>query len=113
MRAPVADNQPLFEYTLMPTHIRSRFSVAEMQQVELAPPFRFTKGCPTLRIPGKAWGDAYSIETVLFDVENDPQQLAPIHNEAVEQIMLAHLIRLMKLNDAPAEQFIRLGLNDA
>jgi arylsulfatase A-like enzyme len=110
MRAPVAANQPLFEYTLMPTHIRSRFSVVEMQKAELAPPFSFTKDCPILRIPGKAWGDAHSIETVLFDVENDPQQLTPIQDAAIEQRMIDQLVHLMNLNDAPQEQFKRLGL---
>jgi arylsulfatase A-like enzyme len=110
MRAPITDNQPLYEYVLMPTHIRTRYSVEEIRQAQLSAPFDFMKGCPTLKIPGKAWGDAYATETVLYDLQTDPQQLAPIQDEAVEQTMLAHLIRLMKLNDAPPEQFERLGL---
>jgi len=110
MRAPIADNQPLYEYVLMPTHIRTRYSVEEIRQAQLSAPFDFMKGCPTLKIPGRAWGDAYATETVLYDLQTDPQQVAPIHDEAVEQTMLTHLIRLMKLNDAPPEQFERLGL---
>src|SRR5690606_23108258 len=54
MRAPVhADNRPLFDYTLMPTHMRNRFDVSELQDIELAEPFSFTKGCRVMRIAGR------------------------------------------------------------
>ena len=49
-RAPVQGNQPLFEYTHMPTHMRSLFSPEEMRTLRLAPPFSFTKGCPLMQI---------------------------------------------------------------
>ena len=48
MRAPAQpDNQPLYNYTLMPTHMRDPFSVDEFADVELAEPFGFSKavGC--------------------------------------------------------------------
>ena len=48
--------------------------------------------------------------TLLFDLENDPNQEHPLHDGTVEQMMIAHLVRLMKENDAPPEQFERLGL---
>src|SRR5260370_35872668 len=42
MRGPVRpDNTPLFEYTLMPTHIRGRFPPAELQDFRLSEPFSF------------------------------------------------------------------------
>lgn len=110
MRAPERDNQPLYEYFLMPTHIRSRFSVEEMRQAEMVEPFNFTKGCPLLRVPGQAWGDTESTPTVLFDLKEDPGQLKPITDEAVERQMIDHMIRLMKESDAPDEQFRRLAL---
>ena len=40
----------LHEYTLMPMHLSSLFSGAEMKTAKLAPPFDFTKGMPVLRI---------------------------------------------------------------
>ncbi len=43
-------NAPLCEYTLMPAHMRSRFSPTELEGMTLAPPFSFTKGCSVLRI---------------------------------------------------------------
>ncbi len=47
---------------------------------------------------------------LLFDLQNDPQQLHPIHDDVIESRMIALLIQLMKDNDAPPEQFQRLGL---
>ncbi|MEX2540630.1 MAG: sulfatase [Trueperaceae bacterium] len=111
MRAPVSsDNQPLYEYTLMPSHMRSMFSVEELQQLELAPPFSFTKGCPTMKVPARPWLNPHRFGTLLFDLENDPAQEQPLDDPEVEEMMIGHLTRLMKANDAPAEQFERLGL---
>src|SRR5690606_20241539 len=114
MRGPQPpDNRPLFEYTLMPTHIKSLFSVAELQDMELAPPFDFTKGCQTLKVEGLGsigtlnpfmWG------TLLYDLQNDPQQEHPIKDDAIERRMLDLLLDLMRKNDAPPEQYVRLGL---
>ncbi len=46
MRAPASSTgQPLYNYTLLPTHMRNQFGVDEPQDIELAVPFSFTKGC--------------------------------------------------------------------
>jgi hypothetical protein len=116
MRAPdTPDNQPLYNYTLMPTHMRARFSVDELQEIELAEPFPFTKNCRTLQIPAKRWPGSHPYRTLLFDLETDPGQERPIGDPdvdpAVKQAMTEHLVRLMKENDAPPEQFERLGLD--
>jgi arylsulfatase A-like enzyme len=114
MRAPAdSSNQPLYNYTLMPTHMRNLFSVEELQDLELAEPFSFTKGCRTLKIESKngIWsGRANPFETLLFDLENDPKQENPIQNKEVEEHMVKHMIRIMKENDTPVEQYERLGL---
>jgi arylsulfatase A-like enzyme len=113
MRGPVRpDNAPINEYTLMPTHMKRTFEVEEIQQIEgLQEPFSFTKGCKTMRIAGRPWGgDASRFKTMLYDVETDPKQLKPIEDKVAEEKMCRHLVRLMKENDAPPEQFIRLGL---
>ena len=109
MRAPDTSAE-LFEYTLMPTHIRSRFSVEELQATVMAPPFSFTKGCPVMKITGDAWGGGKDLRTLLFDVENDPGQEAPLDDAAVEEKMVAHLKRLMRAVDAPAETYPRYQL---
>ncbi len=114
MRAPVRpDNTPLYNYTQMPTHMRHTFSVEEMQTAELAPPFSFTKNCPTMKInAGGGWCDAHSFGTMLFDIDQDPKQQNPLEKPDIEDMMIQHLIRLLKENDAPAEQLARLGLSD-
>ena len=103
-------NGPLFEYTLMPTHMRRTFEVAELQDVRLAEPFSFTKGCRTMKIPGRSWVDSHRFGTMLFDLGRDPGQERPIRDAAAEARMTAHLVRLMREHDAPAEQYERLGL---
>jgi arylsulfatase A-like enzyme len=114
MRAPVTTyNTPLNEYTLMPTHMRHTFAPAELQSITLAEPFSFTKGCPTMRIPGRTWTNAHPFGDLLFDLEADPGQEHPLHDPAVEATMTDHLVRLMRDNDAPAEQFERLGVEVA
>ncbi len=112
MRAPVRpDNQPLYNNTLMPTHMKSMFSVDELRTAELAEPFRFTKTCPTLKIPSDGRRGLQRFDTLLFDLKVDPMQKNSMVDEAVEAKMIDHLIRLMRENDAPAELFEQLGLN--
>ncbi|MGL5621793.1 sulfatase, partial [Cetobacterium sp.] len=56
MRGPeTLENSPLFEYTLMPTHIKSRFSIEELKNAEFVKGFNFTKECNVLKIPVKGF----------------------------------------------------------
>ena len=111
MRAPVRpDNAPLFEYTLMPTHMRNVFQPGELQDIQLAPPFSFTKGCRTMKIQGRTWINPHDFGSLLFDLESDPRQEHPLQASVVEERLIRELVRLMRDNDAPAEQFERLGL---
>jgi hypothetical protein len=111
MRAPTRpDNQPLYNYTLMPTHMRQAFSLGELRTAKLVEPFSFSKGCRLMRIKPDSWWDVYRFGSLLFDLEADPRQEHPLEDPRVEAKMIAHLVRLMKENDAPVEQFERLGL---
>ena len=113
MRAAADEaNAPLYNYTLMATHMRHRFGVDELGDIKLQAPFDFTKDCPTMKIgaqplPGRWLSD---FETLLFDVDADPGQLTPISDAAVEADMTEKLVGLMRENDAPSEQYERLGL---
>jgi arylsulfatase A-like enzyme len=110
MRAPVRpDNTPLYEYTHMPTHMRRTFPVEELQDIQLQPPFPFTKGCRTMKIKGRGWVNAHQFGTMLFDLEKDPAQNTPIHDPAAEERMVRLMVKLMRENDAPEEQFERLA----
>ncbi len=111
MRAPQRDdNRPLYEYTLMPTHMRHAFNVSELQDIQIAEPFAFSKGCRTMKIAGRPALDAHSFGTMLFDLRNDPSQLHSIQNTDVEARLAAQMVQLMKASDAPPEQYERLGL---
>lgn len=109
----------LYQYTLMPAHMKELFSVAELADATLAPPLPFTKGVPLLKVPatpkspvyfGHGPGGQQDAQTVLYDLACDPAQLSPIHDPAVEERLVDEMKRLMRTCDAPAESFERLGL---
>lgn len=113
MRAPASvANEPLFDYTLMPTHMRERFRVEELRGAELAGPFCFTKGCQVLKTSGRGvWlFEKAAYETMLFDLADDPGQMRPLVDAEVEERMADLMVGLMEANDAPVEQYERLGL---
>jgi len=113
MRGPATpDNAPLFNYTLMPTAMRGYLAADSLQAAALAPPFGFTKGQPTLKLPARSWVREDAVrDTLLWDIERDPEQREPIADAAVERRMATLLARLMMEAEAPEEQFERLGIS--
>ncbi len=112
--APGTDNQPLFNYTHMPTQMRGFLSLDALRQMQVAPPFGFTKDCPTMKLPARGWATAQNGDVeknLLWDVQSDPNQQTQLDDKGVEERMIGHLVRLMRECDAPAEQYERLGLN--
>lgn len=107
-------NEPIFSYTLMPTDMHNRLQVNILENLELQEPFKFTKGVKTLKlhIPDfwNSLSPIYKYGHSLFDLEEDPEQVKRIKNNEIELELIAGLINLMKENDAPLEQFERLGL---
>jgi arylsulfatase A-like enzyme len=111
MRASVDEtNQPLFDYTLMPMHMRSMFSVEELRTARLVPPFAFTKEVPLLEVPGWTMGNPFLFGTLLFDLHNDPDQRTPLRDDDQELRLIGLMLDLMRENDAPVSQYERLGL---
>ncbi len=113
MRAAADEaNSPIEQYTLMPTHMRSRFSPAELAEWEPAEPFGFTKGLRTMRLQGSQARviNSWHHGTLLYDLQADPAQEHPIADDEVELRMLRLLTRLMRESEAPASQYERLGL---
>lgn len=114
--APRHPNKPLYNYTLMPTHMRGRFPAEELQSAVLAPPFSFTKGCPVLKTGdydfyrSQASDGSHSLQTLLFDRANDPDENSPIVDDTVERYMRSEILRHLRENDAPEEQYRRMGL---
>ncbi|MHA2035322.1 MAG: sulfatase [Promethearchaeota archaeon] len=112
MRAPTNPfNKPLYDYTLMPTHMRGFFSINELRTVELADPFSFTKGIKLIRTDTRLrYVNPYIFGSLLFDLHDDPNQEHPIINAEIEKKMIKALIKEMKRNQSPVEQFERLGI---
>ena len=117
MRAPVSpQNQPLFEHTLMPTHMRHAFRVDELTQgIALHPGFPFTKGCPVLRIPSsQPWpqqlNPPFAPGHLLYNVVEDPAEASPLCDPAIEARFIEALRGELQRMDAPTDQYARLGL---
>jgi arylsulfatase A-like enzyme len=112
MRGPqTADNGPLYAYTLLMSRRLFGLSAPHPPAIELSPPFTFTKGANVMKVAD----DVYKLKpeqlpTLLFDLETDPQQQQPINDPIVEQRLTDAMIQLMQDNDAPSEQYERLGL---
>ena len=115
-------NQPLYQYTLMPMHIRRPMQVAEIKNADrmLHDDFEFTEFTPVLRIPVDEQYDkkAYyrysghmAYGSKLFNRMTDPNQENPISDEYTEAHLVEKMKELMLRNEAPAEQFVRLGFN--
>ena len=140
MKAPVSDeNKPLYEYTLMPTHMRALFSAGEMRKAQAVKmeQFTFTKGCPIWKIPkGNGQGDADFSDLLLkgedseeakhmdnnsivnsanfgdklYDLYKNPRQDQVLEDIEIETRMANLLQRAMKESESPSEQFQRIGL---
>lgn len=113
------ENQEIFQYTLMPTHIRNFFSPDEIKDAKLAAPLSFTKGMPVLRapvsersiIPGYGPLPFLENETRLYDLVRDPGQERPLNDTAIEGRMVQLMKKEMHSADAPPEAYSRLQLN--
>ncbi len=110
----------LHEYTLMPMHLKTMFSAAEMSTAELVRQFDFTKDMPVMKID--ALKDARRIPihdgeifhetgTKLFDLVNDPGQERPFQDAAIEARLRRRITDVLALHDCPQEIYGRYGLN--
>lgn len=111
MRAPISlNNGPIYEYTLMPCHLRKPFASYELQNSELVDIFPHMKGYKVLKIPASQEYNSYWFGHQLFDLEEDPYQEHPIRNEEAECRLISQMRSLMRKNEAPEEQYKRLGI---
>ena len=111
----------LYEYTLMPTRMTSRFSIKELSDLTLSNPFEFSKGLKLLRVkpkvsdnndPLEVQGMSFEdVRSSLFDITIDPDQKIKLDKPEVVNYLLTEMSELMKKADAPQELFERLKLN--
>ena len=123
MRSAVRKHMELNNYTLMPTHIYTPFTKNELRKTDrsLYQDFTFTDGIPVMCIPASEetspdnscyWFDRHvQYGNLLFDLERDPRQNTPVEDLQIEQKMISAMRHLMIENEAPPEQFVRLGFD--
>jgi hypothetical protein len=116
---PQMPGTDLYNYTLMPTHMDSRFSIGELAGAELAAPFSFTRGLRTLKVPcdEKSTMHFFSLPEVqidchsrLYDLHADPLQQHPLDAPEIVQRFRRQIVALMRATDAPLEAYRRFGL---
>lgn len=105
------ENTPLYEYTLMPTRMRRLFNDTELRDATLSPGFAFTRHVPVLKIPGSAgFYSSYAHGNLLFDLEQDEHQEHPLYAPALEAGFIRKLSLALSAAEAPADEWLRLGI---
>ena len=112
----------LYEYTLMPTRMTSRFSIKELSEMTLSNPFKFSKGLKLLKLKPKVSDKNDPLEvqgmtfedtnSKLFNVHSDPRQELELDEPETVRQLVHEMIDLMTKADAPKEMFKRLNLNN-
>lgn len=119
MRAPAPGKEgELYNYMHYVCSYPNVVGGEEMKTITVHEGFNFTKGMPVIKMQGgsgiRSLGfppkSLLEYGNLLFDVENDPQQLHPLEDAAIEERMIRGMVAAMQANDAPPEQYVRLGL---
>ena len=110
--------QDLYQYTLMPTHMRTFFEASEFEGAELVRDLPFARGYPVLKLPLRSDAKAnmtrryplLDARNVVFDLASDPSQRTPIEDAALEARIHRRVATLLAKHDAPAELYRRYAL---
>ncbi|MCV6603386.1 MAG: sulfatase-like hydrolase/transferase, partial [Cohaesibacter sp.] len=100
-------------YTLMPAHLSRLFDIDELKTAQLVEPFDFTKEAPLLKIrmdprnsqTGNDGAGLADTQSVLFDLQTDPDQLHPLEDAQKIAHMVALAGKELARHDAPQEIF--------
>lgn len=109
MRAP--RDARMEDYTLMPSTMRDLMSSEELQGWEQHPGFSFTKGMSVMKIKRMSDSGNVGKADLLFDVENDPTQSHPMHDQAIENRLIDAMLEWMEQAEAPAYLYEVLELD--
>lgn len=111
MRASNLCNAPLYEYTLMPSNMKSMMPVKVLKNSKFGAKFDFTKGVPTMKIkPAMVFVNSFLQGNRLYDLSIDPLQENPIDDAGIEAEMTKIMADAMIKNDTPKEQFKRIAM---
>ena len=105
-----------YNYMMIPNSYPDVVTPEIMKTAELHPGFSFTKGAPLLKLKG---GSVVKIPNfppaelydndLLYDLDQDPTQNTTIHDPETEKRLGAAMIEMMRENDAPKDQYERIG----
>ncbi|MCI5773013.1 MAG: sulfatase [Erysipelotrichaceae bacterium] len=104
-------NAPLYEYTLMPTRMRNYFEERNLKQATLDDTFACFRNYPVLKVRAKAMFSSYRFGNKLFDLACDEKQKHNLEDPELELKMIEKMRILMLANEAPQEQYVRLGMH--
>ncbi len=122
MRSGRTADDALFNYTVLPLHIFTPFTLAELRLADrrLVDGFAFAKGVPLMKIPASGatspQNSCYQYEKhmqygdLLFDLHSDPGQAGPLDDPALARRMLSAMREMLEENEAPPELYRRIGL---
>ena len=94
----------------MPTHMAGFFEKRELENARMVSGGKFTGELPIPQIPAECYISAYQYGNLLFDLKKDPQQENSIENSEREMYFVNEMRKLMEYEDAPKEQYERLGI---
>lgn len=110
MRAVRTPQEPIGEYTLMPTRLKGFFGRQQLQTAVLFPGSTFTNGIPTLRysvLPPRA--DKLQRD-LLFDLYEDPKQINPLESPLLIARFETAIAQQFRECDAPVQLYRRFGI---
>ena len=108
----------IWQYTLMPTHMRSFFERIEFEGAEVVEDLAFARGYPVWRLRMRPDAKANMVSRyplldardALYDLRADPNQTRPLDDPEAVARCRDRIAGLLRENDAPAEVFARFGL---
>ena len=115
---PREDEDELYQYTLMPTHMRTFFERLEFEGVEMLDDVPYARGFPVMRVRMHREAKANMVaryplldaRDALYDIVADPQQDEPLDDADRAAQCRAAIAGLLVRNAAPPELFARFGL---
>ena len=115
---PDADDDQLFQYTLMPTHMRTFFEAIEFEGATFVDDVPYAGAFPVMRLPMQRDAKANMVaryplldaRDALYDLPSDPRQEHPLDDPGRMARCRAEIARLLAQNAAPAEIYARFDL---
>ncbi len=109
MRAPDnLYNEPSVQYGIIPAEVTGVFPIEVIKRAKNERGFSFSKGITLNAFAQKTMFSPVNFESTLYEIKGN--SCKQIYDIEIEITMAETMKKLMLQNDAPTEQFVRLGL---